>query len=347
MPPVSSGVEAFKGYFGYSERQLNLGHWLPTVAVRANGGWITREAFFAGEQNVLDVADWEVLLRVSDDTWLVAAPGDVTEYGNGRSLGKLPRARDYSVSLSPDFVKSSDVTVDGVMVDVYTLGDTQVQTAEGVLDGATHALTMTARSLELFSQLYGAYPYSRMVIVQGDFPDGMEFSAFSFVSATWFKQYTGKPDGFLTLITVHEVAHQWWYAQVGNDSALTPWLDEALSTYSEYAFIEQFYPTLSDWWWEFRINAYTPDGFVDSTVYEFTTIRAYINAVYLNGVRMLHQMRQDLGSEAFFGILKGYAAANAGRVVSPAAFWSQFSPEQLAATAATRAQFLRRADVGG
>ena len=347
VPPVSSGVEAFKGYFGYTERQLNLGHWLPTVAVRANGGWITREAFFAGEQNVLDVADWEVTLRVSDDQWLVAAPGDVTEYGNGRSLGKLPRARDYSVSLSPDFVRSSDVTLDGVIVDVYTLGDTQVQTAEGVLDGATHALTVTARSLELFSQLYGTYPYSRMVIVQGDFPDGMEFSAFAFVGATWFKQYTGKPDGFLTLITVHEVAHQWWYAQVGNDSALTPWLDEALSTYSEYTFIEQFYPTLSDWWWEFRINAYTPDGFVDSTVYEFTTIRAYINAVYLNGVRMLHQMRQDLGSEAFFGILKAYASANAGRVVSPAAFWSQFSPEQLAATAATRAQFLRRADVGG
>lgn len=148
------------------------------------------------------------------------------------------------------------------------------------------------------------------------------------------------------LITVHEVAHQWWYTQVGSDAALTPWLDEALSTYSEYAFIEQFYPTLVDWWWNFRIEQYAPEGFVDSTVYEFTTIRAYINAVYLNGVRMLHQMRQDLGSEAFFGLLNRYAQANNGRVVSPTAFWSQFSSEQLAATAATRARFLRRADVG-
>ncbi len=347
VPPVSEGVEAFKGYFGYTDRQFNLGHWLPTVAVRANGGWITREAFFAGEQNVLDVADWEVGLRVNDETWLAAAPGDVTEYGNGRYLGKLPRARDYSISLSPDFVKSTDITLDGVTVDVYTLGNTEVQTAGGVVDGATHALTMAARSLELFAQLYGPYPYQRMIIVQGDFPDGMEFSAFSFVSTTWFERYTGQPDGFLTLITVHEVAHQWWYTQVGSDSALTPWLDEALSTYSEYAFIEQFYPTLSDWWWDFRIDAYSPEGFVDSTVYEFSTIRAYINAVYLNGVRMLHQMRQDLGSEAFFGILKRYVAANAGRVVSPAAFWGQFSPEELAATAATRARFLRRADVGG
>jgi len=346
VPEVSEGVEAFKGYFGYTERQFNLGHWLPTVAVRASGGWITREAFFAGEQNVLDEADWEVGLRVKDETWLLAAPGDVTEYGNGRYRGTLRNARDYSVSLSPDFVKARDITLDGVMVDVYTLGDTQVQTAEGIVDGASHALTMATRSLELFSQLYGAYPYSRMIIVEGDFPDGMEFSAFAFVSVTWFERYTGEPDGFLTLITVHEVAHQWWYAQVGNDSALTPWLDEALATYSEYAFIEQFYPTLTQWWWDFRINTYAPDGFVDSTVYEFTSIRAYINAVYLNGVRMLHQMRQDLGSEPFFDILRRYVAANTGRVVSPAAFWAQFSPEQLTATAATRTQFLRHADVG-
>lgn len=347
VPPVADSVEAFKGYFGRTDRQLNFGHWLPTVAVRANGGWITREAFFAGEQQVLDVADWDVTVRVKDEAWLLAAPGSITEYGNGRYRGVLSNARDYSISLSPNFVKSTEITIDGVIVDVYTLGDTVIQTPTGEVDGARHALVMAARSLELFTQLYGPYPYERMVIAQGDFPDGMEFSAFAFVSTTWFERYTGQPDGFLTLITVHEVAHQWWYTQVGNDSALTPWLDEALSTYSEYAFLEQFYPNLTDWWWQFRVEDYAPQGFVDSTVYEFTTIRAYINAVYLNGVRMLHQLRQDLGSEAFFGILNRYAAANMGRVVSPAAFWSQFSPEQLTATAATRAMYLRRADVGG
>ncbi|MCU0466026.1 MAG: hypothetical protein MUF38_15840 [Anaerolineae bacterium] len=347
VPPVSTGVEAFKGYFGHSERQINFGHWLPTVAVRASGGWITREAFFAGEQNVLDVADWEVDLRIRDDSWLLAAPGEVTEFGNGRYTGQLQRARDYSISISPDFIKSTEMTRDGAVVEVYTLGDTEVLTGDGMVDGARHALTMTTRSLELFTELYGPYLYDRMVIVQGDFPDGMEFSGFGFVSTTWFEQYTGEPDGFLMLITVHEVAHQWWYTQVGTDAALTPWLDEALSTYSEYAFIEQFYPNLAEWWWEFRIEQHSPEGFVDSTVYEFTTIRAYINAVYLNGVRMLHQMRQDLGSEAFFGILRAYAESNNGRVVSPTAFWSQFTPEQLAATAETRARYLRRADVGG
>lgn len=346
VPAVANGVEAFKGYFGRSTRQINLGHWLPTVAVRASGGWVTREAFFAGEQNVLDIADWELALRVADDSWLLAAPGTVEDFGNGRYTGKLARARDYSISLSPDFTRLSELTLDGVQVEVYTLNGTPTQAPPGAVEAGSHALAVTVRSLELFSQLYGPYPYERMVIVQGDFPDGMEFSGFAFVSTTWFEQYAGKPEGFLMLITVHEVAHQWWYTQVGSDAALTPWLDEALSTYSEYAFIEQFYPTLADWWWNFRIEQYAPDGFVDSTVYEFTTIRAYINAVYLNGVRMLHQMRQDLGSEAFFGILNRYAQTNNGRVVSPTAFWSQFSAEQLAATAATRARFLRRADVG-
>ena len=125
---------------------------------------------------------------------------------------------------------------------------------------------------------------------------------------------------------------------------MTPWLDEALSTYSEHLFLEQFYPTLTDWWWQFRVDAYFPTGFVDSSVYEFTTLRDYINAAYLNGARMLHQLRIDLGEGVFFDLLKRYVEAGTGGVVGSAAFWSLLSPEQLAATARTRAQFLRRAD---
>lgn len=346
VPDIGAGLDSFKGYYGATDRQLNLGHWLPTVAVRANETWITRESFFAGEQTVLGVADWDVTWTLSNAEGVtVAAPGDVEELGDGKGRGVLHAARDYSISLSDAFVVLRDVSVTGVPVELWTLGDTEVTTPNGqVVNGGPYALTMAIRSLELFSDKFGAFSYPRMVVVEGDFPDGMEFSAFAFVSATWFQRYDGTPNGYLTLITVHEIAHQWWYARVGSDSAMAPWLDEALSTYSEHLFLEQFYPNLTDWWWEFRVNAYFPTGFVDSSVYEFTTLREYINAAYLNGARMLHQLRVELGEGVFFDLLKRYVEAGDGNVVGSAAFWGLLTPEQLTATARTRAQFLRRSE---
>lgn len=139
----------------------------------------------------------------------------------------------------------------------------------------------------MYADLFGAYPYRRFVIVQGDFPDGMEFTGLVFVSDAWFTSNNGTAQSYLTFITVHEVAHQWWYGRIGSDQAMTPWLDEALATYSEVIFYEEFYPELRDWWWQFRVNNFVGGRYrgknVDSSVYEFASIRDYINAVYLAG----------------------------------------------------------------
>jgi aminopeptidase N len=169
----------------------------------------------------------------------------------------------------------------------------------------------------------------------------MEFSALVFVSTNWFYQFRGGYDNYLTVITVHEISHQWWYARVGNDAAHAPWLDEALATYSEYVYYEEYHPTLKDWWWSFRVGWYAPQGFVDSTIYEFVTPRDYINAVYLRGVQMLQNIRNDIGTQAFFRLLEEYARAADGRIGTPRLFWSLLSPEQYAATTNTRGQFLR------
>jgi len=222
-----------------------------------------------------------------------------------------------------------------------------VQSVNGVLvDGAQHALAEGVRAFEQFESLFGRYPHQRLLIVQGDFPDGMEFSGLVFVSTTWFYSFAGGVRNYLTIITVHEVAHQWWYVQVGNNAALVPWLDEALSTYSEYIYYEEFYPDERNWWWSARVGYYNPQGLVDSTVYEFTTVREYINAVYLRGVQMLHRLREDIGTDAFFELLAEYADRANGRIATSETFWELLSPEQWQLTAQTREQFLRDPDLG-
>lgn len=344
VPRVGDGIDAYKGFFGYSPRQLNLGHWLPTIAARLNRDWVTRETIAIGEQEVLDIADWDVTVNVVGalNTLRVAAPGAMTETAplSWRFIHR--NARDFSLSMSETFNVADQQLDSGVTVELYSFNDAIAQSEQGPIDSPAYALAVASHSLALYEALYGAYPYDRMVVVQADFPDGMEFSGLVFVGGEYFRGFAGDPASYLMIITAHEISHQWWYGKVGNDQALSPWLDESLATYSEYVFIEEYYPELEDWWWWFRVDRLEPEGFVDSTVYEFPTIRAYINAVYLRGVRMLHALRSDLGTDAFFDWLHHYADAGAGQIVTPDLFWSLLTPEQRELTTATRQSYLRQ-----
>lgn len=346
VPRIGIGASSFKGFFGYSERQLNLGHWLPTPSTRFNEAWLLNTTQSIGEQNVLEQADWDVRFNVSGVNDIeIAAAGTVEEIADNQWHYIMNSARDFTVSMSPNWVVSEDTTASGVSVEVYHFGDTVRTVESGTVNGAAHTLAISVQSLEQYETLFGAYPYDRMLIVQGDFPDGMEFSGLVFVSTNWFYSFEGGIQNYLSLITIHEVSHQWWYARVGNDAAYAPWLDEALATYSEYIYIEEYYPALRDWWWSFRVAWFNPQGDVDSDVYQFESARDYINAVYLRGVQMLHNLREDVGTEDFFDLLAAYAQAGDGQVATPELFWSLFTPEQLAATEGTRQSFLRNPDV--
>ncbi len=347
VEPIGRGVGGFGGYLGYSNRQLNLGQWLAALAERRDGQWITHDVIAIGEQTVVDVADWDMTLIVADtpDSMRVAAPGMLVDQSGDHWHYTLANARDFTISLSPYYNVLKQTTTGGVSVELYNFGDRTVETPDGTVNSAEQALTAAAQSLSMYSDLFGSYPYPRFVIIQGDFPDGMEFSGIVFVSDDWFRTNTGTPQSYLTIITVHETSHQWWYARVGSDQALTPWLDEALATYSEYVFYEEFYPDLKDWWWNFRVDSFVPSDYrgkpVNSTVYEFANVRDYINAVYLEGVHMFDEMREMLGTDVFFDWLRRYAQAGDNRIVTPDVFWSLLTPEQLQQIAPIRAHYLR------
>ena len=339
---IRDGLRSYRGFLGYSPRQLNLGHFLPTVAARLGGTWRIHAPAGIGEQIVHAMADWEVKLRVDKaaDTLQLAAPGAVKRVGEFAWMIRLPQSRDLALSLSEEFNLVERQLPDGRSLAVYSFADAQVNDRGLILDGAAHALGESAKAFELFERLFGRYPYDRLVIVQGDFPDGMEFTGLVFVGSAWFYGFDGTEKNYLTLISVHEIAHQWWYARVGNDAALSPWLDEALATYSEYLYIEEYYPSEKNWWWYFRVAVYLPQGGVDSAVYEFSTPREYINAVYLRGAQMLQNIREDIGDDSFFRLLRAYNEAGDGLIVDSAFFWRQLTADQQPLTAATRNEFL-------
>ncbi len=347
IPAVAEGSAGRTGYFGFSNRQVNLGHALITLAHHREDAWATYNITVIGEQITSAIADWSVRLSLTDAPTGVtlAAPGLVERLEPNIWQITSLSSREVAFSLSPFFRRAEAISEQGTLVEVYSFDNAVVDTPAGRVDGAEQVLTAATQSLSMFSDLFGMYRDPRFVVVQGDFPDGMEFSGLVFVGDQWFRTNPGTVESYLIIITVHEVAHQWWYARVGNDQALAPWLDEALSTYSEHIFYEEFYPERVDWWWGFRVRMFLPANFsgrrVDSAVYDFATVREYINAVYLNGATMLHQVRDVLGTEAFFAWLRRYGDVGEGRVVDADFFWGQLGLDEQNAVQSLISAFMR------
>jgi len=345
LPAIPNGYQTdHPGYWGYSSRQVNLGMWFPMVAVFDSGGdWLTPPFHPIGEQFILRTADFTVQLQIegAPDNVRVAGPGTVTRPDSRTWRFELLGGRELTLSISDQFKTLSTSTASGVEVELFYFPDPSRNT----LDAPRHALQTSADALTLYEELFGPCPYRRMVVVEGDFPDGMEFSGLVFVSRDWFRTWTGTPADWLTLITAHEVAHQWWYALVGNDQGHYPYLDEALAIYCEELFVEHYYPSEQEWWWNFRVKMYAPSGYVDTSVYDFQGWRDYINTVYLRGALMMQSLRNDLGDKAFFAWLRRYAQHMAGQIAYPESFWGALSASEYSATAHTRRLYLKRSNV--
>lgn len=287
------------GLLGYTGRQLNLGDWYPFVPVYMPGaGWLSHAPGSAGESLVYDLADYDVTLTLMqpDEGLIVAASAPEEPIENGWHF-TLPNARSFALSLSREY-RISQTYVNGVLVRSYSFPEHAGQ-------GET-VMRASADALALFDELYGHYPHSALAAVEGDLADGMEYSGMYFLSESFYRNDDGEPLGYLVSLSAHETAHNWFYGLVGNDPALEPWLDEALCTYSESLFFERYYPDQLDSWWRFRVESFSPSGWVDGTIYDHGGFRPYVNAVYLRGARFLDELRNLVGDEPFFAFIWDY-----------------------------------------
>ncbi len=308
--------------YGFTQRQTNLVDWylwLPPYDEQT--GWVIRSPSFFGEYTVYPLADFEIRFEVinSPREVIVAASSIPIEQSQNQWIYRHNKARNFVLSLSSDF-QIAETELNGVKIHSYYFPLYQRQ-GEVVLQH-------TLQAYQLYSELFGELPRDSISAVQADFLDGMEFDGLFFLSKGFYDLYDGTDKGYLTLITVHETAHQWWYAAVANDQALYPWLDEALCTYAERLYYERLLPELLDWWWYFRINFYQPQGVIDLPVYEYKGYLAYRDAVYLRGALFLEELRRLLGDEQFFAGLYRFYTENFGRIVSPDDFFIAFNLSQ-------------------
>ena len=294
--------------YGYTPRQMNLTNWYPFVVPYINGEWILHEPWYYGEHLVYDAADYEVNVRFTDPATapIVAASGAPEKLADSTRY-IITAARTFALAASREFQVSS-MRVGDIIISSYYFPFNEA--------GGQAALQATTETVQVFTQRFGLYPHTTLAIVMGDFNDGMEYSAFFYLSKDFYNLYDGTPANYLIFVAVHETAHQWWFEQVASDQALQPWLDETLAAYSERIYYENVHPNLVSWWWTYRIDFYDPQGFVDIPIYEGQGFRPYTNAVYFQGAHFLEDLRNRIGDDAFFAFLQDYLAQGRGRIVT-------------------------------
>jgi len=104
------------------------------------------------------------------------------------------------------------------------------------------------------------------------------------------------PGHLLAWTTAHEVAHEWFYAVVGNDQALEPFADEALADFMARNLLDRFVPSQC------------PTGWLDSTIYDLGDCYPWV--VYVQGNLWLKAYRDQVGSATFWRGVADYYAEN-------------------------------------
>ena len=302
---INIPAKSSEGLFGYDFNQIDLVDWYPFVVPYVNG-WVLHDPMSFGEHLVYDASDIELNLKTGSDV-IVAASAPAEPNGEWTRY-LLYGARTFTLSASDEFLMSESA-VGSVKIRSYYFNGYQAA-GEGILYAAVQAVS-------IYSVKFAPYPYETLSIVQTDIHDGMETDGLVFLASDFYGQYGGGAKNNLVTIGVHEIAHQWWFGLVGNDQAMEPWLDEAMSAYSERIFYEFNYPRYGDWWWQFRVDYFSPTGYVDTPIYSGGSFRAYTNAVYLRGAHFMEDLRVRMGDDDFYRFLKDYAARySRGRVTS-------------------------------
>lgn len=310
--PVINSLEGYgPNPFGYSTdvnqqvKQVNVVDWYPFLPpFQEESGWVIHQPTVYGEYLVYPTADFDVSLKVVNASRdLVVAASARDQAGRDGYRYHLEGGRNFVFSISPHYkVMEKNVNGTEVLGYIFPLYE----------EAGRAAFQTTVDALRLFSNRFHPYDQPTLTMVQADFDHGMEYEGLYFLNRSFFNHYDGSPASFLVAIAAHETAHQWWFGLVGNDPALEPWMDEAICTYSELLYFEEYYPDAVEWWWGNRVNYYQPQGVIDRSVYETKGYLDYRDSTYLRGAQFWDELRGAVGEEGFYLFLQAYAERFAG-----------------------------------
>jgi hypothetical protein len=201
---------------------------------------------------------------------------------------EVGRVRDFSFVVNPAFTLTTR-DAGGVSLRVYT------QTVPG---GATADLATTA--VAGMEAAFGPYPWPDLVLAEVGAGGGFSMEYPRAIHLT-----RGKVTD--PYVVFHEVAHQWFYAQVGNDQQIEPWLDEGFADFSARHLMGIGENECSGRPIDSPVFAW-PAG--PTTGGDWTSCDGYFEAVFYKSTEFLTAVRGAMGDDAFFGAMRRWVDEN-------------------------------------
>jgi hypothetical protein len=276
--------------FGRVDGFVFFGSGEPLLAWERGYGWHSEDLLsFAAESATSEamVVDLRVTAPAADQVIMSGDPAEPPVRGSSRTWhAAISTARDVSVAAGPFAV--SDTTVDGVQLRI------------GAPDkaGRDALVPEFRRAIIELAKRFGPFPFPSLSVARlpGEL-GGIEYPSSILML------------GQSRLVAVHETAHQWFYAMVGDSQALHPWLDEAFASYAEQL-VDNDRPD------DHALHAVGP---VDASTESYgENSNLYFFLTYNKGAAALFAARRAAGRARFDAALRCYAAANAWRIANPA-----------------------------
>jgi aminopeptidase N len=179
-------------------------------------------------------------------------------------------------------------------------------------DAFTAAFARQHEMVDLFSRLFGPYPFAAYTVVVTD--DELEIPLESQTLSTFGRNHV-RGDWGATRLIAHELAHQWFGNAVTLASWRDIWLHEGFACYSEWLWSEESDQGSAD---EHAREAWDRlDGLEqDLLLADPGPDLMFDDRVYKRGALALHALRCTVGDDAFFGTLRAWVPANVGASVT-------------------------------
>ncbi|MBN2470122.1 MAG: hypothetical protein JXN59_05290, partial [Anaerolineae bacterium] len=127
-------------------------------------------------------------------------------------------------------LRTSD-KMDGITINFYYWDDPE-QLARNAA-AAEAGIGIIKDSLRVFNAAFGAYPFNEFDIVQTDTrAGGIEYPGVIVVADA----YWNEADDYFEVVLAHETGHQWFYSLVGSNQLGQPFVDESLTSFTEYVY---------------------------------------------------------------------------------------------------------------
>lgn len=173
-----------------------------------------------------------------------------------------------------------------------------------LVDDAPAALFETGEMVAALEDSFGPYPFDRYGIsIVGDFPAALENQTMSIFG----RLIANSP--FFEFVLVHELAHQWFGNSVSVAQWKDIWLNEGFATYAELLWIEHqsgravYDEVVANRRQAASIANYALPG-------EPPPTDLFNGGVYQLGGLLLADLREEIGDDSFFNLLRRHAGEN-------------------------------------